>query len=238
MADKLLIAIDVGGTFTDVVGMTSSGKMALVKVPSTPADPSQGVVTGLTRLLDDTKLSAADVARFIHGTTVATNAVVEQKGAVTGLLTTAGFEDVLTIGRHKRSELYNLRIGPEEPLFLAPRRRIRGIPERLDSAGQVLVPLDEAAVLREVSDLVERHGVTALVVCYLFGYLDPRHEQRTLRIGVLAGHRRQLLGELLEGEIDPERRAVLAHEIRRVRHVRRGAGRYDREHRRRHGARL
>src|SRR6185295_2671813 len=105
MADKLLVAIDVGGTFTDVVGMTSSGKMSLVKVPSTPADPSQGVVIGLKRLLGDIKLSAADVARFIHGTTVATNAVVEQKGAVTGLLTTAGFEDVLTIGRQKRSEL-------------------------------------------------------------------------------------------------------------------------------------
>ncbi len=179
MAEKLLVAIDVGGTFTDVVGMTSSGKMSLVKVPSTPADPSQGVVTGLTRLLGDTQLSAADVARFIHGTTVATNAVVEQKGAVTGLLTTAGFEDVLTIGRQKRSELYNLFIDPETPGFLVPRRRRLGVRERIAADGSVLIPLDEQSVRKAVRELKEIHKVEVISVCYLFSFLDPRHETRT-----------------------------------------------------------
>jgi N-methylhydantoinase A len=179
MAEKFLVAIDVGGTFTDVVGMTSGGKMSLVKVPSTPADPSLGVVTGLTRLLADTKLSASDVARFIHGTTVATNAVVEQKGAVTGLLTTAGFEDVLTIGRQKRSELYNLFIDPETPGFLVPRRRRLGVRERIAADGSVLTPLDEQSVRDAVRELKETHKVEVISVCYLFSFLDPRHETRT-----------------------------------------------------------
>src|SRR5215204_997510 len=122
IAQTLAVAIDVGGTFTDVVGMTAGGRMSLVKVPSTPADPSRGVIDGLARILDGMRLAPADVARFIHGTTVATNAVVERKGAVTGLLTTEGFEDVLTIGRQKRSELYNLFIDAETPGFLVPRR--------------------------------------------------------------------------------------------------------------------
>jgi N-methylhydantoinase A len=123
MPEQVSVAIDVGGTFTDVVGVTNGGRFALAKVPSTPADLSRGVIDGLKQLLEGMRLSADSVARFIHGTTVATNAVVERKGAVTGLLTTEGFEDVLAVGRQKRSELYNLFIEPETPTFLAPRRR-------------------------------------------------------------------------------------------------------------------
>jgi N-methylhydantoinase A len=115
MSERLCVAIDVGGTFTDVVGSTESGTVLLAKVPSTPTDLSRGVIEGLQRLLENGHCSAVDVQRFIHGTTVATNAVVERKGAVTGLLTTEGFEDVLVIGRQKRSELYNLFIDPETP---------------------------------------------------------------------------------------------------------------------------
>ena len=116
-----------------------------------------------------------------------TNAVLEHRGATLGILMTDGFEDVLAIGRHKRSDMYNLKIGPEEPLFLAPRRQIRGIPERLDAAGRVLIPLDEAAVVAAVTDLVEQHGVNAIVVCYLFAYLDPRHEHPEDRQGPSPG---------------------------------------------------
>src|SRR5215218_6852706 len=177
---RLTFGIDIGGTFTDVVAYEAGARsLHVAKVPSTPGHLGDGFLAGIRRVLAECGAAPEDVERVVHGTTIGTNAVLEHRGATLGILTTAGFEDVLTIGRHKRSELYNLRIGPEEPLFLAPRRRIRGIPERLDSAGKVLVSLDEAAVLREVSDLVERHGVTALVVCYLFGYLDPSHEQRT-----------------------------------------------------------
>jgi N-methylhydantoinase A/oxoprolinase/acetone carboxylase beta subunit len=177
---RLTFGIDIGGTFTDVVAYeAATHTLHVAKVPSTPEHLGDGFLAGIRRVLDERGAAPEDVERVVHGTTIGTNAVLEHRGATLGILTTAGFEDVLTIGRHKRSELYNLRIGPEEPLFLAPRRRIRGIPERLDSDGQVLTPLDEAAVLHEVTDLVEQHGVTALVICYLFGYLDPRHEQRT-----------------------------------------------------------
>jgi N-methylhydantoinase A len=182
MDTTLSIAIDVGGTFTDVVGMTGSGQMTLVKVPSTPANPSLGVVDGMRRILDSTALTPANVTRFIHGTTVATNAVVEQKGAVTGLLTTEGFEDVLVIGRQKRSELYNLFIDPETPGFLAPRRRRIGIRERVAADGSALIPLDEDAVRAAVRDLVEREKVEVVSVCYLFSFLHPAHELRTKEI--------------------------------------------------------
>ncbi len=177
---RLTFGIDIGGTFTDVVAYDAdTGALYVAKVPSTPPRLGDGLLDGICRVLDERGASPADVERVVHGTTIGTNAVLEHRGATLGILMTAGFEDVLAIGRHKRSDMYNLKIGPEEPLFLAPRRQIRGIPERLDSAGQVLLPLDEAAVVRAVVDLVERHAVTAVVVCYLFAYLDPRHEQRT-----------------------------------------------------------
>ncbi|MBS7701294.1 hydantoinase/oxoprolinase family protein [Chelatococcus sp. YT9] len=182
MDTTLSIAIDVGGTFTDVVGMTDGGEMTLIKVPSTPANPSLGVVDGMTRLLGGTALTPANVTRFIHGTTVATNAVVEQKGAVTGLLTTEGFEDVLVIGRQKRSELYNLFIDAETPGFLAPRRRRIGIRERIAADGSILKPLDEDGVRAAVRELVESQGAEVISVCYLFSFLHPAHELRTKAI--------------------------------------------------------
>lgn len=179
---ELSVAIDVGGTFTDVVGILPGGGMALAKVPSTPDDPSLGVVDGLRDLLDKTSLTTSGVARFIHGTTVATNAVVERKGAVTGLLTTLGFEDVLTVGRQKRSELYNLFIDGETPEFLVPRRRRYGIAGRIAADGSEIVPLDEDMVRHAVRELRDEHRVTAIAVCYLFSFLDPAHEIRTARI--------------------------------------------------------
>lgn len=200
MSDSLAVAIDVGGTFTDVVGMTSAGELSLVKVPTTPADPSHGVVAGLNRLLDKAQLNARAVERFIHGTTIATNAVVERKGAIAGLLTTAGFEDVLAIGRQKRSELYNLFIDPETPGFLVPRRRRLGVRERVVADGSVLVPLDVDDVRRAVCALKETHKVEVIAVCYLFSFLHPDHELRT----------RDIIAEMYPGlpvslscEIDP-----------------------------------
>lgn len=179
---NLSIAIDVGGTFTDVVGTTASGKMALTKVPSTPADPSIGVVTGMSSLLKTMGYEPTDVSRFIHGTTVATNAVVEKKGAITGLLTTAGFEDVLTVGRQKRSELYNLFIDSETPEFLVPRRCRFGIKERISAEGTILTPLDEDSVRSAVRELRDVHKAQSISVCYLFSFLDDSHEKRTAEI--------------------------------------------------------
>src|SRR6266568_1992453 len=124
---------------------------------------------------------ASTVERFIHGTTIATNAVLEQKGAVTAMLTTEGFEDVLELGRQKRSRMYDLDMDPETPTFVAPRRRRRGIRERLDARGGVLVPLDEEQVRRQVAAL-QRDGAQAIAVCYLFSFVNPAHERRTREI--------------------------------------------------------
>jgi N-methylhydantoinase A/oxoprolinase/acetone carboxylase beta subunit len=175
------IGVDIGGTFTDIVALDRAGRLALTKVPSTPKDLLEGIGAAVTQVLALAGARSADVERFIHGTTVATNAILEQKGAVTAILTTEGFEDVLELGRMKRSRMYDLAMDPEVPTFLAPRRRRVGIRERLDARGQVLVPLDEDAVRRAVQAL-RAQAVQAIAVCYLFSFVNPAHERRTREI--------------------------------------------------------
>jgi N-methylhydantoinase A len=193
------IGVDIGGTFTDIVALDGDGRLSLAKVPSTPKDLLDGIGAAVRRVLAVAGGAPADVARFVHGTTVATNAVLEQKGAVTALLTTEGFEDVLELGRQKRSRMYDLDMDPETPTFLAPRRRRIGIRERLDARGAVLVPLDEAQVRSAVAVLRDR-GVQALAVCYLFSFVNPAHERRTRELC------REVAPELtvsLSSEVDP-----------------------------------
>jgi N-methylhydantoinase A len=193
------IGVDIGGTFTDIVALTSDGRLVLTKVPSTPKDLLQGTAHAVRRVLPMAGAAPVDIARFIHGTTVATNAILEQKGAVTAILTTEGFEDVLEMGRQKRSRMYDLDMDPETPAFLAPRRRRIGIRERLDASGQVLVALDEAQVRTEVARL-RAEGAQALAVCYLFSFVNPAHEQRTREIS------REVAPDLsvsLSSEVDP-----------------------------------
>jgi len=175
------IGVDIGGTFTDIVALDRAGRLVLTKVPSTPKDLLEGIGAAVTQVLALAGARPADVERFIHGTTVATNAILEQKGAVTAILTTEGFEDVLELGRMKRSRLYDLAMDPEVPTFLAPRRRRVGIRERLDARGQVLVPLDEDTVRRAVEAL-RAQAVQAIAVCYLFSFVNPAHERRTREI--------------------------------------------------------
>jgi N-methylhydantoinase A/oxoprolinase/acetone carboxylase beta subunit len=172
------VGVDIGGTFTDIVAVGADGRLVLTKVPTTPKDLLQGTAHAVRRLLAQAAVSPAEIERFIHGTTVATNAVLEQKGAVTAVLTTEGFEDVLELGRQKRSRMYDLDLDPETPTFLAPRRRRVGIRERVDARGRVLVPLDDAQVRAEVSRL-RAEGVQALAVCYLFSFVNSAHEERT-----------------------------------------------------------
>jgi N-methylhydantoinase A len=197
--NPLQIGVDIGGTFTDIVALDGDGRLTLTKVPSTPKDLLEGIAAALQRVLAMAGGSPAAVERFIHGTTVATNAVLEQKGAVTAILATAGFEDVLELGRQKRARMYDLDMDPETPTFLAPRRRRVGIRERLDARGRPLTPLDEAQVRGEVARL-RGQGVQAIAVCYLFAFIDPTHERRT----------RELIGEVapeisvsLSSEVDP-----------------------------------
>ena len=136
------LGIDTGGTFTDLVMMDeASGKVTLVKMASTPQDPSLAFLQVLHRCLQEQQAAADDCIHLVHGTTVATNTVIEGKGAKTALLITEGFRDVLEIGRQIRPRLYDVFC--DKPFPLIPRRRCFEIPERLDSQGRVLKPLDE-----------------------------------------------------------------------------------------------
>jgi N-methylhydantoinase A len=173
------IGVDIGGTFTDVVLLKDGDTLVNVKVPTTPTDLIDAVEDGVRAILQKAGCKPRDVARFIHGSTVAINALLERKGATTGILMTAGFEDTLEIGRHKRSRMYDLHLKPETPTFLAPRRRRIGVSERIGPDGSVSVPLDEKQVIEAVGALVRDHGVTAIAICYLFSFRNPAHEQRT-----------------------------------------------------------
>ena len=175
------IGVDIGGTFTDIVALDARGRLTLAKVPSTPKDLLDGIAAATGMVLARAGAKPADVERFIHGTTIATNAILEQKGAVTAVLTTDGFEDVLELGRMKRSRMYDLAMDPEVPTFLAPRRRRLGIRERLDARGRVLAPLNEDDV-RAAAAKLSAQGVQAIAVCYLFSFVNPAHERRTREI--------------------------------------------------------
>ncbi len=174
------IGIDVGGTFTDLVAVDDSGKATLAKVPSTPDDPSVGVVAGLDLLAETlgTELAAllAETERVVHGTTVATNALLEHKGARVGLLTTEGHRDVIEMREGLKDDRYNLRVPPPEQVV--PRKLRLGVRERLRADGRVATPLDPASLNRAL-DALKREQVEAVAVCYLHAYRDPRHELAT-----------------------------------------------------------
>lgn len=172
------IAVDIGGTFTDVVAREGDSTVS-TKVPTTPENLVNGVQNGITEIQSEIAGSRTDVSRFVHGTTAGTNAVLEREGGNVGLLMTEGFRDVLAIGRQKRQDMYNLFINEQTPTFLAPRERRYGIEERVSDEGDVLVPLDEEEVLIAAEELIEEHGVDAIGICYLFSFANPEHERRT-----------------------------------------------------------
>lgn len=180
----VLIGIDIGGTFTDIVGIDLQNKeIQTLKVPTTNDDHSQGFMLGIKNVLDKMNRHVEDVIQIVHGTTVGTNAILEEKGAKIGILTTEGFEDTLEIGRQKRSDMYNLFMDPETPIFLCPRKRIIGIEERIDPhTGKAFVPIDEKRILQAVKKLVEEYGVESIAVNYLFSFINPEHEKITEQI--------------------------------------------------------
>jgi N-methylhydantoinase A len=175
------IGIDIGGTFTDVVAIIDAAQIVYTKVPSTPKNLVQGVRLGTEKVLRLAGRSPAEVTRFIHGTTVATNAVLERRGAPIAVLMTEGFRDTLEMGRQKRTEMYNLFLDVQTPVFLAPRHMRFDVPERLDASGGVVRSLDEQAV-RAIAKAVVAGGAQAVAVCYLFSFLNPAHECRTREI--------------------------------------------------------
>ena len=173
------IGIDVGGTFTDLVAIDDRGVATLAKVPSTPDDPSRGVLDGLARLAEALALSLAELLRaadrIVHGTTVATNALLEGKGARTGMLVTAGHRDVIEMREGlKPVERYNMRMPP--PAQLVPRALRVPVIERLRHDGRVQVPLDQKS-LDHAIDVLRAAEVEAVAVCFFHSWRDPRHEQ-------------------------------------------------------------
>ena len=174
------IGIDVGGTFTDLVAVDDLGNATLAKVLSTPADPSIGVLDGLKLLAE--KLGRelgpllSETERIVHGTTVATNALLEHKGARVGLLTTKGHRDVIEMREGLKDDRYNLRLPPPEQLV--PRKLRLGVRERLRSDGRVEIPLDLVSLDRAL-DALQEEDVEAIAVCYLHAYRDPSHERAT-----------------------------------------------------------
>ena len=193
------IGVDIGGTFTDIVCRQAGGALRVLKVPSTRHDLSEAVIKAIAELGERWGIGAADVSRFAHGTTVATNAVLERKGARIGLLTTAGFRDVVEIGRQLRKDVYRIILEPETPVFLAPRRLRKEISERLDAQGAVVMPLDEAAVVRAADELV-KEGVEAIAIAFLFSFRNPDHERRAAKL-IRARHPELVLS--LSHEVDP-----------------------------------
>lgn len=190
------IGVDTGGTFTDVVIYDDeSGEIRITKTPSTPPDFDRGVLNGIDKILEQTDATGESIEFLSHGTTVGTNAVLENEIPDLGLITNQGLRDVLEIGDQTRPELYNLQT--DKPPHLIPRRLRKEVPARLDSRGNVIDELDEA-VAREVTEELVDENVDAIVVSMLFSYLNDSHEQA--------------IGDIIEA-VDPEMNYALSSEI-------------------------
>ena len=173
------LAVDIGGTFTDAVLMTHGGEIRTAKVASTPGDPSQGFLQAVEKLLEREGLEPEAIDFLVHATTVATNAIIERRGARVGLITTRGFRDILEIARQIRPELYNLNC--DKPPPLVPRYLSCEITERLDAKGRILQELD-AGEVREAARYLRSQEVEAIVICFLHSYLNPQHEEQAAEL--------------------------------------------------------
>ena len=174
------IGVDIGGTFTDLVWVDeATGAARVGKLLTTPKDPSQAVEEGVVTLLHEAGGTAASVGALIHGTTLATNALIERKGARVGLLTTAGFRDAVEIGREGRYDMYDLFIDP--PIPLVPRQLRVEVTERVRADGSILRPLDEMQA-RDAIGRLATLGVEAVAICLLHAYRNPVHEQALARL--------------------------------------------------------
>jgi len=171
------VGVDVGGTFTDAVLISeSTGEIHIAKVLSTPRDPSIGFLTAVTQILKKAGLTTENISYLVHGTTVATNALIEGKTPKTAFITTAGFRDMLEIARQVRPSLYDLNFEKLRPLV--PRNLCYEVRERLDASGNVLLDLDEDGV-REIAKQLAKEGIRSAAICFLHSYLNPTHEERS-----------------------------------------------------------
>lgn len=182
MADeaRYVLGIDIGGTFTDMVLLdTNTLRLAVHKCLTTPGDPAEGVMRGITEWFGHTQIPPHAVDTIIHATTLITNSLIERKGAPTGLLTTEGCRDVLEIGRENRYDLYDLAL--ELPTPLAPRQWRREVRERMRADGEVQTPLEPGAAMQE-ADALRQAGVESLAVCFLHAHVNDVHEQAVRRL--------------------------------------------------------
>src|SRR6516164_5918554 len=193
------LGVDIGGTFTDVA-LEIGDRRYSAKILTTPEAPARAVLEALHTVLREAALAPADLSIIIHGTTLATNAIIERKGAKTALITTEGFRDTIEIRHENRFEQYD--VGIDLPPPLVPRRRRFGVRERIDARGRVLIPLDEPDVER-VIDEIERAQVEAVAVGLLHSFTEPAHEQR---IGEMLAKRLPRVAVTLSCEVSPEMR--------------------------------
>jgi N-methylhydantoinase A len=171
------IGIDIGGTFTDFVLLDdATGNLATFKQLTTPEDPSKAVLDGVATVLADNQVAFADVSAIAHGTTLVTNAIIERRGAPTGMLVTAGMKDILDIARETRYDLFDLRLRFPQPLV--PRRMRREVAERVRFDGTVIKALDSEEVRASVRSLIDTYAIQSLAVCLLHSYAEPEHENR------------------------------------------------------------
>ncbi len=177
------VGVDVGGTFTDLIYVDDeSGVIAVHKLPTTPDDPSRGTIQGIQEVTQEAGETPAALDQVFHGTTIATNIVIEHNGATVGMITTEGYRDILHIARHKKPlNFSNYQDLPWQAYPVVRRRYRLTVPERVTKDGSVLVPLDEEKAREQVRKLKEA-GVEAVAVCFLFSFLNPAHEQRVAEI--------------------------------------------------------
>ena len=179
LSNRWRVGFDIGGTFTDfVLYDAETHTVRLHKRLTTPHDPSEAALLGLSEILKMGGIGYPEVSEIVHGTTLVTNAVIERKGAVTGMLVTKGFKDVLDIALERRYDLFDLRLRFPDPLV--PRRMRAEIDERIRYDGTIERPLDIAATVQAVRQLVDEHNIKALAICFLHSYRNPEHEEQAI----------------------------------------------------------
>jgi N-methylhydantoinase A len=176
---EVRIAADIGGTFTDVVLERADGSRVTTKLLTTYEHPGTAVLQGIAEVLTKGDVDASDVGVIIHGTTLATNALISRSGAKTALLTTAGHRDALEIAHEERFEQYDINI--DRPTPLVPRYLRLPVSERMDRDGCVLVPLSEDEVMATLP-VLDQHGVESVAIGYLHAFVNPQHEIRTAEL--------------------------------------------------------
>ena len=196
-AELLKLSVDVGGTFTDVV-LELGAKRWTTKVLTTPTSPEDGILKGVADILAQAGKALSDIDTFVHGTTLATNAIIERRGAPTALIATDGFRDVIEIGTESRYDQYELALERPKPLVARPLRFT--VRERIDARGVVRLPLVESDVVALASTLKDK-GITSVAIAFMHSYLNPEHEKRAAELlrGAMPG-----LAITLSSEVCPE----------------------------------